>query len=162
MGAFLSVLEQFHYAVFKCCWRCARPFWNRQQIHRDGNRCASFQEACGGYPVLDCVCWWREEALTFRYTSPGTQSWTAWAGIWRWYGGFPKVYPSIVPIGSTFTWLLVLDQLSADPAITLIRATGHQLDTLCKAMCEEEKTQVLDPRMISWYPHLSIPGVVPH
>ena len=32
-----------------------------------------------------------------------------------------------------------LDQLSADPASTVISATGHQMTSLCKAVCEEEK-----------------------
>ena len=51
---------------------------------------------------------------------------------------FPKMYPPCnVPSGSTFTRTLVLDELSADPANTVIRATGHQPVTLCKAVCGE-------------------------
>ena len=69
---------------------------------------------------------------------------------------------SIVPIGFTFTRLLLSDELSADPDSTVIRATGHQLVTLAKVVCEEGKASVLDPLIRSWYPHLSIPGVVPY
>ena len=44
-----------------------------------------------------------------------------------------------VLIESTFARLLALDQLSADPASTLVRATGRQIVTPCKAVCEGKK-----------------------
>ena len=51
------------------------------------------------------------------------------------------------------------DQFRADPASTVFRVTGHQLIALCKAVCEEEKAQMLDPPMKSWYQHFSVSGV---
>ena len=55
---------------------------------------------------------------------------------------FSKVFPSsFVPINSTFVWLRVLDQLSANPASSVIRETGHQIDTLCKAMWWRKSTR---------------------
>ena len=53
-----------------------------------------------------------------------------------------------------------LDQFSADPASTVIQTTGHQLGTLCKAVCEEEKAQILDLLMKSWYHSFSVPEIV--
>ena len=47
----------------------------------------------------------------------------------------------------TFPLLFLLDQLSADPASTGIRVTGHQTVTLCTVVCEEEKSRVFAPRM---------------
>ena len=41
------------------------------------------------------------------------------------------------------------DQLGTDPAATVIRATGHQLVSLCRSVCEEEKAQLLSPLMNS-------------
>ena len=41
------------------------------------------------------------------------------------------------------------DQFGADPAVTVIRATGHQLVSLCRSVCEEEKAQLLSPLMNS-------------
>ena len=39
----------------------------------------------------------------------------------------------------------VSDNFSADPAITTNNATGHQLVTLCRSICAEERAQVIDP-----------------
>ena len=76
--------------------------------------------------ALDSACWWPAETFTLRCACAVTQSWTAWEGILQWHGGFPNVYPSnIVPIGSMFLWLFVLDQLSAAPASLSLA----QLDT---------------------------------
>ena len=38
----------------------------------------------------------------------------------------------------------VLDHFSDDPAITAINATGHQLVSLCRSICAEERAQFLD------------------
>ena len=40
-----------------------------------------------------------------------------------------------------------LDHFAVDPAITPVRATGHQLVTLCRSVCAEEGAQILDPLM---------------
>ena len=60
-------------------------------------------------------------------------------------------FTSIVP-----SWLQVFtisvsfaDQFGTDPAATVIRATGHQLVSLCRSVCEEEKAQWLPPLMNS-------------
>ena len=56
-------------------------------------------------------------------------------------------FTSIVP-----SWLQVftiVDQFVADPAATVIHATGHQLVSLCRSVCEEEKAQWLPPLMKS-------------
>ena len=43
----------------------------------------------------------------------------------------------------------VLDQYSGDPSSPVIRATGHQLVSLCRSLVEEEKNQLLCPLMTS-------------
>ena len=43
------------------------------------------------------------------------------------------------------------DHFSVDPAITPVRATSHQLVTLCRSVCAEERAQILDPLMGSKY-----------
>ena len=43
----------------------------------------------------------------------------------------------------------VLDQYSGDPSSSVIRATGHQLVSLCRSVVEEEKNQLLGPLMTS-------------
>ena len=40
-----------------------------------------------------------------------------------------------------------LDHFAVDPAITPVNATGHQLVTLCRSVCAEERAQILDPLM---------------
>ena len=42
-----------------------------------------------------------------------------------------------------------LDQSVSDPAATVIRATGHQIVSLCRSVCDEEKAQLLSPLMNS-------------
>ena len=44
-----------------------------------------------------------------------------------------------------------LDHFAVDPVITPMRATGHQLVTLCRSVCAEERAQILDPLMGSKY-----------
>ena len=41
--------------------------------------------------------------------------------------------------------LCLLDQFVTNPAATVIRATGLQMVSLCRSVCEEEKTQLLSP-----------------
>ena len=41
--------------------------------------------------------------------------------------------------------LKCFDHFPIDPAIAPIRATGHQLVTLCCSICAEERAQILDP-----------------
>ena len=45
-----------------------------------------------------------------------------------------------------------LDHFAVDPAITPVRASGHQLVTLCRSVCAEERSQILDPLMGSKCP----------
>ena len=40
-----------------------------------------------------------------------------------------------------------LDHFAVDPAITPVRATGHWLVTLCRSVCAEQRSQILDPLM---------------
>ena len=40
-----------------------------------------------------------------------------------------------------------LDHFAVDSAITPVRATGHQLVTLCRSVCAEERAQILNPLM---------------
>ena len=46
-----------------------------------------------------------------------------------------------------FVWFA--DQFGTDPDATVIRATGHQMVSLCRAVCEEERAQLLSPLMNS-------------
>ena len=43
----------------------------------------------------------------------------------------------------------VLDHFAADPAIIPINATGQQLVTLCRSVCDEEWAQIFDPNVTS-------------
>ena len=54
-------------------------------------------------------------------------------------------------VGAKFFTIFIVfaDQFGVDPAATVIRATGHQLVSLCRSVCEEEKTQLLSPLMSS-------------
>ena len=45
----------------------------------------------------------------------------------------------------------LLDQFATDAAATVIRATGHQMVSLCRSVCEEEKAQLLSPLMNTLY-----------
>ena len=45
-----------------------------------------------------------------------------------------------------------LDHFAVDPAITPVRATGHQLVTLCRSVCAEKRSQISDPPMGSKCP----------
>ena len=44
---------------------------------------------------------------------------------------------------------MILDHFNDDPVATTIRATGHQLVTLCRSVCAEERAQILEPIMSS-------------
>ena len=49
-------------------------------------------------------------------------------------------------VGSEFLpYFCLLDQFVADPAATVIRATGHQMVSLCRSIFEEEKAKLLFP-----------------
>ena len=54
-------------------------------------------------------------------------------------------------VGSKFFYhiLFFIDQFVTDPAATVIRATGHQMVSLCRSVREEEKPQLLSPLMSS-------------
>ena len=52
---------------------------------------------------------------------------------------------------SSFLVLVVSDHFSNDPAATLINARGHQLVTLCRSICFEERAQILEPLMKTKY-----------
>ena len=52
---------------------------------------------------------------------------------------------------SSFLVLVVLEHFSNDPVATPINATGHQLLTLCRSICAEERAQILEPLLSSKY-----------
>ena len=52
----------------------------------------------------------------------------------------------LVPCGILIS-LNCLHYFPIDPAITPVRATGHQLVTLCRSICHKERAQILDPFM---------------
>ena len=52
---------------------------------------------------------------------------------------------------SSFLVLVVSDHFSNDPVVTSINATGHQLVTLCRSICAEERAQILEALMSSKY-----------
>ena len=56
-------------------------------------------------------------------------------------------------VGAMFFTIFVgfTDQFGTYPAATVIRATGHQLVSLCRSVCEEEKAQLLSPLMNGQY-----------
>ena len=58
-------------------------------------------------------------------------------------------FHSGVPRLFLISFVFVLDHFSADPAITPINATGHQLVSLCRSVCAEERAQILDPIVTS-------------
>ena len=43
----------------------------------------------------------------------------------------------------------IVDQFVTDRAATVIRVTGHQMVSLCRSVCEEEKAQLVSPLMSS-------------
>ena len=45
--------------------------------------------------------------------------------------------------------MCLLDQFVTGRAATVIRATGQQMVSLCRSVCEEEKAQLLSPLMSS-------------
>ena len=57
---------------------------------------------------------------------------------------------SLVPCGFLIS-LNCSDHFSVNPAITPVRATGHQLVTLRRSICARERAQILDPLMGSMY-----------
>ena len=53
-------------------------------------------------------------------------------------------------VGSKFLLQFrLLDKFVTDPAVTVISATGHQILSLCRSVCEQEKAQLLSPLMNS-------------
>ena len=58
-------------------------------------------------------------------------------------------FHSGVPWRFLISVVFVLDHFSADPAITPINATGHQLVSLSRSVCAEERAQVLEPIVTS-------------
>ena len=52
---------------------------------------------------------------------------------------------------SSFLVLVVLDHFENDAVTTPIHATGHQLVTLCRSVCAEERAQILEPLMSRKY-----------
>ena len=64
----------------------------------------------------------------------------------------PKEYysgitPRLLHVCNSF--FRVLNQYSGNPSSSLIRATGHQLVSLCRSVVEEEKNQLLGPLIAS-------------
>ena len=60
---------------------------------------------------------------------------------------FTSIFPNWRQVFTIFIWFA--DQFGTDPAATVIRATGHQMVSLCRAVCEEERAQLLSPLMNS-------------
>ena len=52
-------------------------------------------------------------------------------------------------IAPHFFCFMILDHFINDPVATPIHATGHQLVTLCRSVCAEERAQILEPIMSS-------------
>ena len=52
-------------------------------------------------------------------------------------------------IAPHFLCFVILDHFNNDPVATPIHATGHQLVTLCRSVCAEERSQILEPIMSS-------------
>ena len=52
-------------------------------------------------------------------------------------------------IAPHFFCLVILDHFNNDPVATPIHATEQQLVTLCRSVCAEEKSQILEPIMSS-------------
>ena len=52
-------------------------------------------------------------------------------------------------IAPHFLCFVILDHFNNDPVATPIHATGHQLVTLCRSVCAEERAQILEPIMSS-------------
>ena len=52
----------------------------------------------------------------------------------------------LVPFGFLLSFNC-LDHFPVHPAIAPVRATGHQLVTLCRSICVEERVQIFDPLM---------------
>ena len=50
-------------------------------------------------------------------------------------------------IAPHFLCFVILDHFNNDPVETPIHATGHQLVTLCRSVCAEERAQILEPIM---------------
>ena len=48
-------------------------------------------------------------------------------------------------IAPHFLCFVILDQFNNDPVATPIHAAGHQLVTLCRSVCAEERSQILEP-----------------
>ena len=53
----------------------------------------------------------------------------------------------MLPDCSSFPVLVILDHFENDAVTTPIHATGHQLVTLCRSVCAEERAQILEPIM---------------
>ena len=58
-------------------------------------------------------------------------------------------FHSGVPRWFLISFVFVLDHFSADPAITPINATGHQLVSLGQTVCAAERAQIHDPIVTS-------------
>ena len=52
-------------------------------------------------------------------------------------------------IAPHFLCFVILDHFNNDPVATPIYATGHQLVTLYRSVCAEERAQILEPIMSS-------------
>ena len=53
----------------------------------------------------------------------------------------------MLPDCSSFLVFVILDHFENDAVVTPIHATGHQLVTLCRSVCAEERAQILEPIM---------------
>ena len=62
-------------------------------------------------------------------------------------GEFTSIVPSWLEVFTIF--VSFADQFVTDPAATVIRATGHQIVSLCRSVCQEEKAQLPSPLMNS-------------
>ena len=52
-------------------------------------------------------------------------------------------------IAPHFLCFVILDHFNNDPVAAPIHATGHQIVTLCRSVCAEERAQILEPIMSS-------------
>ena len=59
------------------------------------------------------------------------------------------VHIRVSNIAPHFLCFEISDHFNDDPVATAIHATGHQLVTLCRLVCAEERAQILEPIMSS-------------
>ena len=95
------------------------------------------------------LCWVRSRAqLSLEVTSGAENCWSRPLTMVTMNSNENTL--GLVPRGFLIS-LNCLDHFAVDPAIAPVRATGHQLVTLCRSICAEDRAQIFDPLMGSKY-----------